>query len=635
MKTRFIYTGFLILVNTVIYGQQSVLPDTIMLEELVISATRQTTMLGKTPEVIRVISSREIEALNVNSTGDILQYISGVSVESGTGSGLPKRSIVSLNGFPANYTLIMVDGVRLLSDHIHSGQNVDLIPPSGIERIEVIKGSASAQYGSDAMGGIINIITKKCKDKPELTIASSYGNYETFSTEMALLSPVNKKIKTSTFVKYEQSDGQPILEPAHRIDNMGYTQFVFLNSLDFDISKRSHLNASLFYNQNKMDWRDDEKYGHLIVPGIQIETSLSDNLKLNSRINYSKWIAEQSDEMNELIHPELFITWNRLKNNRITLGTDFRYMNFRRTNVLEKDQKAGGIFLQDEISMRNFEMYLALRCDKVEEIDLVLSPKIGMLYKPYSFFRIRGSIGRGFHAPSVQELYEEGAGHGGRAYRFGNPDLKPEYSITCTLGGELFIRNDIQILMYGYYNTIDNMITPVYEGPWEENPEIDKWVRQNIHNAQILGYEISGRWNITEAIDLEGGYTYTDNENTTTGGILPYYPGRSYYTRMIMNHSFNEQSSGSAFICLRAARDRSAWNWKPTDDAEPDNSEGMITRLADYEMLNAGLKWTYHPISLFINVSNILGQDIERLDDVYTITDGEPVYRGGLILTFR
>lgn len=623
-----------LLYSPLIYGQQTELPDTVLLENVVITATRQATLLERTPEVIRVISSNEIMSMNASNTGEILEHITGISIETGTGSGLPKRSTVSMNGFPANYILIFIDGVHLLSDHIHTGQNVDLIPPENIDRIEIIKGAASAQYGSDAMGGIINIITKKSGDKPNLTISSDIGSYASFSTGMSLRVPVNPKVKSSTFVNWNQSDGYPILKPEHRIGNMGYTHFTLMNSLDITLNEKSYFTTFLYYIQNSMEWSDDNKYSRLLIPSIFYHGKITEHLQLNSRINYTEWTAEQSDEKNQLIRPEILLTWDKIKNNRISIGSDFRYMNFRRSSVLEKDQHSIGSFIQDEISLNNWFFLLALRYDKVQYTKGVITPKIGVLYEPASFIRLRGSIGRGFHAPSVQELYETGSGHGGRAYRFGNPDLEPEYSISSTFGAEFFIKDKCQLLLYAYYHTMDNMITPVYEGPWEEDPEIDKWVRQNIHNASIFGYEFSTRWEITENIELEGGYTYTNNENKTTGRQLPYYPGQSLFSRILYNLDITEKVTGTAFASIRTARNRSAWNWQPAPDAEPDNPDGLITPLKDYEMLNAGFKLNFSKISAYVNVSNILGQNIERLDDIYTIIDGEPVFRSGFMINF-
>lgn len=79
------------------------------LKEVVVTSSCNPKLLGKTPEVLHIITSKDIEQLNVSSTGEILEYLTGVNIESGTGSGYPKRSIVCLDGFPANYTLLLTE----------------------------------------------------------------------------------------------------------------------------------------------------------------------------------------------------------------------------------------------------------------------------------------------------------------------------------------------------------------------------------------------------------------------------------------------------------------------------------------------------------------------------------------------
>ncbi len=83
--------------------------------------------------------------------------------------------------------------------------------------------------------------------------------------------------------------------------------------------------------------------------------------------------------------------------------------------------------------------------------------------------RVRASIGRGYRAPTLQDLYEEGYGHGGTAYRFGNPDLDPEFSTTYTLGLETEPTDVWQFLAYGFCSDLDDMIVPVYEGAWDKD----------------------------------------------------------------------------------------------------------------------------------------------------------------------
>jgi outer membrane receptor protein involved in Fe transport len=544
---------------------------------------------------------------------------------------MPKRGVVSINGFPANYSLVMIDGVRLLTDHIHTGQNIEALPPDNIERIEVIKGSASAQYGSDAMGGIINIITKKCKDKPELSLGTMMGSYGTFTASMIARAPVSKNVKFSTFAKWEQSDGMPILAPAHRVGQMGYTKFSLMNSVGANLGEKTDLLASLYYSEGSMQFRDDNAFSRLVMSSVELHNHFSKDLMLTSRIAYSGWKSEQSGEKNQLLHPEVFLSWDGWKNNSLVTGVDYRYMNFERTSVLEKDQQAGGLFIQDELDFNKITLSAALRFDKVENIQGVISPKIALLYRPASFARIRATFGRGFHAPTVQELYEEGYGHGGTAYRFGNPDLMPEYSLTSTVSTEFIITEKFQLFLYGYYNVIHDMITPVYSGPWEADSTIDKWVRTNIHEATIYGAEIFASWTLGDNLLIRAGYTYTYNENTSTGRQLPYFPGQSYTGKIIYNRNLGKNISFTGFIDLKGVIDRSAWNWQPEAGAPQDNPDGLITPLKDYQMLDAGVKVSIkNRYEFFVNAHNLLGQEIETLDDAFTVYKGEVYFRTGI-----
>jgi outer membrane receptor protein involved in Fe transport len=298
-----------------------------------------------------------------------------------------------------------------------------------------------------------------------------------------------------------------------------------------------------------------------------------------------------------------------------------------------------GAFLQDEIELDKFSFLMAIRIDKVEGIRPVLTPKFAAMLRAHEKLRIRASFGRGFHAPSVMELYEEGYGHGGRAYRFGNPDLQPEYSLTSTFSIEYEPVKGGQMLVYAYYNTITNMITPVYSGIWEENPDtstvIDKWVRTNIHEARIYGIETTFRYRFDDILLFEAGYNYSDNKNTTTGGQLPYYPGDSFFSKLVYNQKLSPRVSLSGFVSLRATRNRSAWDWKPAGGEDYDNPEGLIVELKDYQLLGSGIKFIYDDkLDLYLNVSNILGQNIQKLDDSLMEIDGEPTWRVGCLINF-
>ncbi|MCF7827074.1 MAG: TonB-dependent receptor [Candidatus Marinimicrobia bacterium] len=621
------------------YAQTEDSLKTYDLKKVVVTGSRNPRLLSKTPEVMHVVTAHEIEELNVSSTGEILEYLTGVNIESGTGSGYPQRSIVSLDAFPANYTLVMVDGIRLLTEHMHTGQNIDIIPPENIERIEVIKGAASAQYGSDAMGGIVNIITKKAEHRVESSVGLSVSSYETYNSTISLRAPVNKNVSLSTFSSYEQSAGIPILAPAHRVGQMGYNKFSTMNHLNWDISARSSLSSNLYFAQNSMQFRGDNLHGRMLLSSIDYNHQLDEHLYGTARLKYSHWDAEQSTENNGYFNSEVYFNWEGIKNNITTFGVDYRSMNFERAAVLEKSQDGMGAFLQNEIELDRMSFLLALRFDKVDDLKTIIAPKTAVMLQVNEKLRLRASFGRGFHAPSLMELYEEGYGHSGRSYRFGNPGLQPEYSLTSTFSVEYLPVENLQFLVHSYYNTISDMITPIYGGIWEENPDsttiIDKWVRTNIHEAEIYGLETTIRYFLDDHFLLEGGYNYAENQNRSTGGQLPYYPGESFFSKLIFRYNLTSWHHLSSFISWRATKNRSAWNWMPESSEDYENPDGLVTALKDYQLLNIGFKLTYRgKYSYFVNAGNLLAQDIQKLDDSFTEIDGEATWKVGFLINF-
>jgi outer membrane receptor for ferrienterochelin and colicin len=132
-------------------------------------------------------------------------------------------------------------------------------------------------------------------------------------------------------------------------------------------------------------------------------------------------------------------------------------------------------------------------------------------------------------------------------------------------------------LLNSYYNLINDMITPAYSGIWEENPDtstvIDKWVRTNIHKAKIFGTETTVRYQLNDKLLLEGGYNYTENQNITTEGQLPYYPGESFFSKIIYNFKLSPMVGGSCFVSLRTTKNRSAWDWKPSAGSDYTNPD--------------------------------------------------------------
>ena len=605
----------------------------VRLPEVVVTATRRETLLGEAPGAVQVIGRSDIEEINPTSTGELIEYVTGTFLQLGTGSGHPKRSVVGLGGMPANYTLVLVDGVRLLSEHVHTGVNIEMIPPRNIERIEVIRGAAAAQYGSDAIAGVVNIITRKCGDTPAAEADFAGGSYSTFQGGALCLTPLGKHVRLSLSMGWDQSDGVPLLAPASRIGKMGYQRFHALGRLDAGLTDAVDAFAAFRYTDSTMDWANDTTDSYLASGSAGFTARLSDSVEWFTQLSYSRWKAEVAGEKNQLLQPETRFTWRISDAHTFSGGFDLKHLEFTREAVAGvPSQDTYGVYVQHEWKpAAPLTILVALRFDHVEDIDSVVTPMLSAVYSPDLPLRVRASVGRGFHAPTPQELYEEGYGHGGRALRFGNPDLEPEHSTTFTAGLELFPDQPFEFFLLGYFNELDDMIVPVYEGAWSQDPSKDVWRRTNISEARVWGIEARARYTFTPGFRIEAGYTHSEGEDTGAGRPLPYEPGSTLFAKLVAGTGLGADWSWSAHLGIRAVFGRSAWNWKPAAGAPAGDTSGLTTPLDDYQDVEAGVKISYKErYSLFLNVYNLLGQDFENLDDAYTVQDGEPTVVAGI-----
>lgn len=611
-------------------ADEPVKKEPIKQREVIVTASRLEKLLEETPDVVQVISRKEIDELKPTTTGQLLQYITGTSIANGTGVGLPDRSVVSLNGLQPKYTLVLVDGVPLVTDHVHSGQNIDLISPNMIERIEIMRGAGAAQYGSDAMGGVLNIITRKYTGKTEANVRIEGGSYNTIESGAALLTGTDN-IKISAMVNWENTDGIKIKAPAHRVGQMEFERFNTLEQVNVNLNKEWDAYVSFNYVDYESIFRSNTVDGTFSQPILGLNGSLIPDLQLSTKISYSKWESEADACNDRRLQPEIYTKWLMKEDNILLAGFDARRHEYVRSKVPEKIQDRVGCFAQYESKFTEIiRITSAIRYDKVENIDGELSPKLALLVSPIENFRIRASYGEGFHAPTVQELYEEGFGHGGTARRFGNPDLKPEYSQTYGLSIETEPDEAIQFSLYTYFSKIDDIIVPVYEGPWEKDPTVDVWRRKNIRKSEIYGAEANVNARISEWLNINAGYTYTENRDLETGLQLPYKSGTSAFVKLNSTCKINNLKL-SPFVTVRSEFDRAGWDWKPPAGTPRDNPNGLVISLKDYTKVDAGLVMAFNKnTEAFLKVENIFGKDIELLDDAFMVIEGEPTVRVGL-----
>ncbi|MBN2411625.1 TonB-dependent receptor [candidate division KSB1 bacterium] len=615
-------------------------PKVINMEKIVVTATRSPQLLEETADVTLVQTAGEIRAMGAVQVNDIIEYMPGVSSIGGTGSGQPFKRSVSLNGMPANYSLILLNGRRVLSSHIHTGANVNVVPPEHIERIELVKGASSALYGTDGMGGVLNIITKNGSTSPGISFISYGGTQNTYHNGISVAGSIGKYINHSLFSSWEQTDGTPIIEPVFRKDKLGYTMFHLMDQFDVETSEKFKASTSLHYMNSETPYRQNPKASWFFIPCIDLEYQHSDHFSLRASGYYSQWKSQLNNELNELASPVILFRYDGWKDQNILFGAEYIYRNFSRSRVIEHDQQSYGVFVNDEFRLgARWRFLTALRLDKVQNIEPVICPKLSVLYNLNENIAFRTSAGRGFKAPTIHELYETLYVHTGDIHcRAGNPDLEPEYSTTVNAGIDLHLSDRLSFILNGSYYSIENMITPVDHGledptnyfPRELIPFItDSLVyiyrRENIHKGTIASGEMKILWHFFDAYTLETGFNISHNKNKDTGETLPYYPGQSLSFKLQGVQTLIKGINIGGFVGLNATMDRKIWRFK--HDGEQQGS------LNDYQKLDAGLSILFsNGYEFFVNGENLLGQELHLYEDVDFITQGTALYRFGIRL---
>lgn len=432
----------------------------------VTTANRREELLLKTAEPTSVIDQAQIQDTSARSAKDLLieQGGAGVQVQPGGGQGH-----VSLNGIPNSGVLVLVDGRRYLGRDANGNFNLEDLPVSGIERVEVVKGAGSALYGSDAMGGVINFISRKSRNQGFTnSLNLSGGTYSDYRVDDSLAyRGANGGFGLSggyrTYdgfdldLKNPQTIGQPESVWKTVSGNADYnvkSKVVVRLLADYwnrDIDKYFFSGATQLASTVYNSQRGLERYA--VTPEVDIlptpsttlnfsynlgrynrdETQLYANRPSNPRVVVPRW-AEKNDEFKG----RLLKMWKFLDADQpLQVGYEHRKEQLSRSSLAgcvtgqacNKERDLNVFWVQQEVNLtKNFKVSAGLRYDDSSDYGSQTSPKATAVYSLPHNHRIRASYGKGFRAPYFGELYLTTFGFQG------NPDLRPEKSETFTGG---------------------------------------------------------------------------------------------------------------------------------------------------------------------------------------------------------
>ena len=548
-------------------------------EEVVVTGTRTRHTLSDSPVPVELVTPRDIRSSGSRDAGDALNNVTGIFVDDyetagrgGPGSG------VNLHGLPTDRVLILIDGQRI--PKTMRAPDLEVIPANIIERIEVVKGPSSALYGSDAEGGVINIITRKPAPRVEVEGEAGYGSFNTYRANLlhsstfgpfGYLLAVNREASEGWIDRFTQKsiirmgigpDGftQVKNDPEHPYD---------LNDL-FGKWRLAMGTRAAWRGQARYHWEgnsasdtdggsyDDDKTRLDVQTGFDFDLGSAGSLAVTGygfrhTFRYRQyesvyvWDLLDPDAMSrsfidkgndtvtdnyrgEAVHTVPFGSWNLL-----TSGLDFRYETlaydaFEFSLLTDEDQDYSAYqsilsaFAQDEIFLfRNrWSLVPGGRIDYHPVWGAVGNPKFSTLVKavetsPYAL-ALRASVGQAFKEPSLSQLYRKEFRHTGY-YLTGNEDLKPERALgwNAEIDQRLFRHVNLKLGYFQY--EIDDMIwTDVIAADYIAGFPLMAY--RNVKQARTYGFESGLRLTPHDFVSLHLHHTYTRTLDLESDEIL-------------------------------------------------------------------------------------------------------------------
>lgn len=503
--------------------------------------------ITKTGRNVLVIDSDKIKELPVHSTDELLRYVPGMEVQSRGGFGV--QSDLTLRGSTYNQVLIMIDGVRIndpLTGHFNGYIPVAL---SEIERVEVIKGTASSIYGADAVGGVVNIITKAEPTNEQLDIDASVkaGSNSYSGYDLSIFGKENKW-KFSVGAQINKSKGQQFVNPNYNLVkgvepnyNTWFETSTFSGSVGRSLGKNwkigirssydeRNFNAKYFYTASSYD----ESVEHTSVFFNDLKLSGTSG-KFKTEIDVA--FRQSTDEFifNPLFtknnHTTRFGLFQVNQSYQMSDQHTFVYGIQMDTRSIESNDRGdhtnshAGVYGQwIGTFIKNLTSTVSLRTDYDDNYEWELSPQLSLAYI-YDNFVFRGGMGRGIRAADYTERYvSNNLEKLSPGRNIGNPDLIAESSWSYEAGVDYYINSGLKLVATGFYRASDDLIdyVPTLGGninnvPVQLVPDGTYLYSQNLSAVNTLGVEVelwySRQFNSGDVLTASLGYTGLESSN--------------------------------------------------------------------------------------------------------------------------
>ena len=506
MKTLSII--FLIFCISDTYGQSKNTRDSVAhknLEEVVVTATRNERTLGSLPMPVTVIGQKQIRAMGSLRLNEVLAEQTGLFIQNDHGQG------IQIQGFSPDYTLILLDGEPLVG-RTAGTLELSRLAVGNIKQIEIVKGPSSSLYGSEALAGVVNIITNSPSPLTPRggihsgNISMRYGTNQT-SDLSGSLGFRKSKLGVNIFVNRYQSRGYDFTPEVFGATVSPFLNYTFTPKLSYDFSEKLKLSISgRYFTENQedgflvgkdnvsgegsvKDWNFNPVLRYSVSQKMKATARFySTNYQTNSTLIYQKdaKIYDETFFNQTFQRPELQIDYalNAKHNFSFGAGRIWESVEATRYDDIKRFETNYGFFQYENTMLKSLNLTVGGRFDAHSAYRSQFSPKVSMAYEVSTKITLRGSVGVGFKAPDFRQLYLNFTNAVAGYSVFGTQEiargiaklqaekqisellfdvnnlgtLQAESSLAYNFGGVLKLDNGLKISINAFRNDVDNLI---------------------------------------------------------------------------------------------------------------------------------------------------------------------------------
>ncbi|HIE0661107.1 MULTISPECIES: TonB-dependent vitamin B12 receptor BtuB [unclassified Providencia] len=498
--------------------------------QVVVSANRFEQPISSILAPVTVVTREDIDHWQSNTVIDVLRRLPGVDIAQNGGMG--QQSSLFIRGTESRHVLVLIDGVRLNQAGISGSSDMSQIPISLVQRIEYIRGARSAVYGSDAVGGVVNIITRRDNDGTTLNAGIGSHSYQNYNGSTQQKIGENTTVTAAAAYTHTKGfDLAPKEVSPRQYDKDGFLSKSLWLGVEHQFSSEILAYARAYGYDNRTSYDVSEYagvsvdtrklYSRTYETGLKYHqgkysSSLMGSYGYSKDYNFDPRKGQYSESANLDESKQYNIQWGNsylLDKGNISAGIDYQRQSIEPSSYAMINEKQTlnntGIYLTGQYAIiDSVTAEAAIRSDHHSEFNWHTTWQSGLSWEFHEGYKLVGSYATAYKAPNLTQLYAYSSSAYGTT--LGNPNLKPEESKQWEIGvegttGPLFWQ------VNAYHNDIDNLIA--YKSGYPTS------TYENIGEAEIKGVEWVGEFE-TGILHHQVTYQYVDPRNKKTDKVL-------------------------------------------------------------------------------------------------------------------